>query len=152
MAKTTTLPLTQTLKSPAVVLNNASGASAITAGVPSNTVLFCTAGSEGSLLKSMVIASDDSAARYLSLWIDPGAAGTKYLIGTVAVPATAGYSATGVLLNVDVLSNGYLQGMVVDQSGRNILPLQAGTTVYVGMIAAITAGKTVFVTGSMEDF
>lgn len=153
MAKTTTNPFTQTIKNPGLILLPSTVAQVIDAvGVVTNTLLFCTAGAEGSVLKSMIIASNDTAAKYVSVWIQPGGTGSLFLLGQVAVPLTSGFSATGVLINIDVLNNAYLTGLALDQTGRQVLPLEAGTIIRVGMVAAPTAAKCLYVTGVLEDF
>lgn len=153
MAKTTTNPLTQSIKNTGTIILNATSAQSInTSGVVSNNVTVFTAGAEGSVLKSLLLATNDSAARYVSIWIQPGGAGNIVLLGTVAVPATSGLSATGVLINIDVLANGYIAGLVLDQSNRPVLPLAASTVVSVGLVAQLTADKALYVTAIGEDF
>lgn len=153
MAKTTTNPFTQTIKNPKLILLPSVAAQSIdSVGVVSDTVLFFTAGAEGSVLKSMTIASNDSAAKNVSIWIQPGGTGDIILLGTVNVPLTAGYSSTGVLLNVDVLGNQYITGLTIDQSGRPVLPLEAGTKIYCGLVATLSTGKVLYVHGVAEDF
>jgi len=153
MAKTATNPFTQTVKNPSLILLPSVSAQSIdSVGVVTNHVLFYTAGAEGAILKSMVIASNDSSARYVSVWIQPAGSGSIYLLCQVAVPATSGFGSTGAVLNVDVLANQYVAGLVIDQSGRPVLPLEAGTKVYVGLVAALTAAKVLYVTGVAEEF
>lgn len=153
MAKTTTNPLTQSIAAFGVIILPAQAAQAVDAvGVVTNTVLLYTAGAEGAILKSLLIASNDTAAKYVSLWTQPGGTGSLFLLGQVAVPITAGFSATGIVANVDVLNNQYLLGLPMDQSGRQVLPLSAGTKIYVGVVAAPTAAKTLHITGIAEEF
>jgi hypothetical protein len=114
--------------------------------------LLCTAGTNGSILKALRIASTDTAAANAAIWIQPAGTGLLSLLGVVNVPITAGFSATGVVAPVDVLGNAYLSGLTTDQTGLPVLPLAAGTKVYVSLIAALTNYKALHITGSMEDF
>jgi hypothetical protein len=113
---------------------------------------FFTAGPEGSILKSMIVATNESAARYLGVWVQPAGSGSHYLIGQVAVGILAGDGAAGVTVNVDVLANAYLIGLTYDQTGRPVLPLQAGSVVSVSLATQCTTDKAIWITGSAEDF
>jgi hypothetical protein len=152
MAKTTTNPFTQTIRNPAVTLVNADSFIAATGGTnPTNVKELLTAGAEGSIVKGLTIASDDTSARSVSVYVSTDAGTTKYLLFTVPVPANSGVN--GTVINVDLLNNAVVQGLPIDQSGRPILPLQAGEEIYVGVItAAVTAGRTLHVTANVEDF
>ena len=152
MAKTTTNPFTQTIKNPVVTLVPAT--LAVGTGDfgtnPSNTVLFATAGAEGAIIKSIQINSTDTAAKTLQFFISPDGTGTaKNLLFTIAVPANSGNT---TVVQVDALTTSTVLGLPVDQSGRPVLPLEAGTLLYVGVTVAVTASKTIFVVGVQEDF
>ena len=80
MAKTNTNPFTQTIRNPAATLVNADSFIAANGGTnPTNIKLLLTAGSEGSIVKSLIIASDDSSARTVSFYMstDAGTTGMK---------------------------------------------------------------------------
>lgn len=150
---TTTPALTQTPKSPALILTSAIAAQAIdNSGVVTNHQLLYTAGASGAIVKSLLITSNDTAARYATAWIQPGGTGAIIPLGTVAVPATAGLSATGILQNIDVLGNPYLTGLAIDNSGKPCLLLEAGTKLFIGLVAALTANKAMFIFTQAEDF
>ena len=155
---TSTPALTQTPQSPACQLWSGIGASVITgstsaAATVSNTVLFATAGANGSILKSMRAASMDSAAINLQIWIDPAGSGTKYLLGTIHIGALAGDGAAGATVNVDLFANATpFIGLSYDNSGKPCLLLSASTKIWVGSIAALTASKHCWITGEQEDF
>jgi len=114
--------------------------------------LLCTAGANGSILKALRIASTDTAAANVAIWIQPAGTGLLTLLGVVNVPITAGFSATGVVAPVDVLGNTYLTGLTTDQTGLPVLPLAASTKVYVSLLAALTNYKALHITGTQEDF
>lgn len=152
MAKTTTNPFTQTIRNPAATLVNADSFIAANGGTsPTNIKELLTAGSEGSIIKSLTIASDDSSARTVSFYLSTNGGTTDYLLFSVPVAATAGVN--GTTINVDVLSNAFVQGLQIDQSGRPIIALAANAKIYMGVItAAVTAGRTLHVVASVEDF
>ena len=158
MAKTYTNPFTQTLKVHAATIVNATSFSAADAGTnPTNTVKLLTAGSEGTVVKAICMASNDTSARNIAFYWSGDGGTTKVLLCVVAIAATAGF--TGAIANVDVLnaltSTGLpiINGLPVDQSGKQVLPLEAGDEIYIAVItAAVTANKTVYVTAFCEDF
>lgn len=151
--KTTTTPFTQTLKCPTLTFVNADSFTATNPGTaPTNTKLFFTAGSEGSIIKSLIMSTDaTAAAQTVGIWLSTDSGTTKTLIGVVNVPLNSGY--TGAVINVDVLNNAFLAGLVLDQSGRPILPLEANARIYMGcLLTAVATSKTLYVTGFAEDF
>ncbi len=153
MAKTTTLPLTQTLQNPLGTLVNADSFTATNPGTsPTNTKLFFTAGAEGSILKSLTFATDaTAAAQTVGIWLSTDGGTTKYLLGVINVPLNSGY--TGAIANVDALNSSVLIGLTLDQSGRPVLPLVANARIYIGcLLTAVAASKTIYVTGVAEDF
>ena len=105
MPKTTTNPFTQTIRH--AVTNLATGDGAISGGLSStnifNTKAFLSAGSEGSVVKSITITSDDSAAKNIAFYLNTDGGTSRYLLGVINVPITSGY--TGAIINVDVLNN-----------------------------------------------
>lgn len=158
MAKTTTTPFTQAIRNISYIVLPTQAAQSVntTTGVltvgGTDSQLIFTAGAEGSIVKSLIIASNDTANRYVSLWMGEGAAGPISLIGTIPVPLSSGYSATGVLVNVDALAHQYIVGLTVDQCGRPVLPLAPSSRLYIGLVASLTALKQLYVSGVAEDF
>ena len=155
MAKTTTAPLTQTVKNSGAVFINGGGVTAFTTGTsPANTQVLVTAGTEGCVVKSVRIASSNSAAAlYLTFWLSySGAPSVYYLLGTIPVPALSGASPTGSTVNVDVLGNSMLTGLALDQMSKPVLAMAASTVLSVGIIAAPAATQFVWVTAESEDF
>ena len=156
MAKTTTNPFTQSIKSPACVLMRSTGAIAITSAdnaapvVTAGLVQLTVAGSEGSIVKSIRVCSTDASVQNLQLWYEPSGGG-KYLLGTAMIAAIAGNN--GSTASVDVLANvSPLAGFPFDQMSKGIIMLEPLAKLYVGTIAQIGAGKYIHVTASQEDF
>jgi hypothetical protein len=152
MAKTNTNPFTQTIRNPAATLVNADSFIAANGGTnPTNTKLLLTAGSEGSIIKSLIISSDDSSARTVSFYLSTDDGTTDFLLFSIPVAATSGVN--GTIINVDVLNNAFVQGLQIDQSGRPIIALAANAKIYMGVLtAAVTSGRTLHVIASLEDF
>lgn len=152
MAKTYTVPITQNIQSTFGTLVNADSFTAANGGTaPTNTKLLCTAGADGSVLKSLTLSSDDSSARVVQFWISTDAGTTKYLIGSISVAANSGTN--GSTANVDFLGSQILLGMCTDASGKYVIPLAANARVYYCVTtAAVTAGRTVYISATLEDF
>lgn len=153
MAKSTTLAIPQTTVNIAQSITNATSFIAVNGGTsPTNTVLVATAGSNDSIIKSLIISTDESVnIKYVSFYISKDGGTTKYLIGTVSVAILGG--ASGTVANTDVLGNSLLLGMEIDETGKPILRLASGTTLYAGVLtAAITYPKTLFITGVQLDY
>ena len=152
--KTNTVPIPQSYVNILSTIINSTGFNATNPGTaPTNTVLVATAGADDSVIKSLTVASDDTSARTIQVWISLDNGTTKYLIGTVIIAALSG---TATLTNIDVLGNSLINGLVQDETGKPVLPLQGSGTpakIYVCVItAAVTASKTVWITGVQVNY
>ena len=156
MAKTTTFPAPQTITTISTILlpsqaaQSISSTGVLTVGGTDSQLIF-TASSEGSILKTLRIASNDINARYVSLWVGKGSSGPITLLGTVPVPATSGLSATGILANVDILGSSVISGLTFDNCGRPVIELEANSRVYLGLVAQLTSTRCLFVSGESND-
>ena len=159
MAKTLTQPLTQTITQIGQTIVSATGFIATTGSLnaPANTLLLATAGADGSIIKSLTIAGDNSAVSAVQFW--QSKLGTPYtvkeLLFTVLVPVQSGSatSATAALVNVDVFGNALVVGLPFDQLGKPVLSLAAGASLHIGVVtAAVASGRAIYVAGSQEDF
>ena len=160
MAKITTIPITQAITNIAATLNKNTGASAITGAdgaLPSvtNLIAITTAGSEGSLIKSLWVTSTDTAAKVVQLWI--GASGQTSPatavrpFASINIPIGSGW-ASGTTVGVDLLANSVLIGLPYDALGKPFLYLPAGQSLYAGTTAALTTLLYVSFNGVQEDF
>jgi hypothetical protein len=151
MAKTNTLPVTQTIQNWAQTIVNATSFTAANPGTaPTNTILLGTAGADGSVVKAILIASSDTASASVQFWLSTDGGTTKYLLTTVVVAALSGFA---TLTNIDVLANTIMAGLPIDSAGRPVLELAASTKIYICVItAAVTASKNVYVTAQVEDY
>jgi hypothetical protein len=151
--KVNTLPIAQNINGPATVqFANADGAAGtgLTTS-PSNTKLLYTAGANDSVLKSIIVNTDEATTvRIVNIYVSPDSGTTKNWIGSVSIPLQSGN--TGVISTVDVLGATVLPGMCYDQSGKAVLPLAGTYRIYVGLQVAVTSGKFVNVTAVGEDY
>ena len=72
--------------------------------------------------------------------------------GIIATPATAGANTGGTVASVDILGSVYFPGLPTDQTGKPTLPMAAGSKLYVGLVAALTNNKVLYVTAVLEDY
>jgi len=139
------MPTSNTVQVTTAVNNNA------TTILPADTTtlkdLF-TAGTGGSLVKSIGACSNDTATVELGLFWYNGS--TAYQIGHVTIPAASG--ATVGSKTVTVLDKFSCPATKVDNSGNTILQLLAGHKLQVGVNATVTTAKTVTVFAQGEDF
>lgn len=138
------------------ILNTASGFTAANPGTaPTNTVLVCSAqGTDESCINSLVVSSDDSAARTIQWWRSSDGGTTKRLIGISVIAALSG-SAT--LVNIDVLRCATITGLELDDNLQPIIRLGytggVAEQLYACVItAAVTASKTLYITGNMANY
>lgn len=154
MAKSYDIPIPQDTTPIAVAIVAATGFTATNPGTaPTNTVLVTTAGANDSVVKSLTICSDDTSARTVQFWMSADGGTTKYLIGTVVIAALSG---TATLTNIDVLGNSIINGLELDETGRPIYRIKGvGTAVTIHacvITAAVTASKTIWITGVQLDY
>jgi len=153
--KTNTLPITQNIKTFQGQLTAAqTNVGATMAGSPGTLNAaagpsgFYTAGNNDAVIKSLLIASDDTSARVVNVYIYNG---TNFAcLGGVNVPITAGL--TGAIANVDVLGTSFLLGLELDQAGKPVLPLTSGNQLCLASQTTLTAAKTLSVFGVAEEF
>ncbi|WP_423454239.1 hypothetical protein [Ottowia sp. VDI28] len=141
MAKTTTSPFLQAVKNLDGTLTNANGTAKVT---------VFTAGANDSVLKSFNLASTDSAANNVQVFINVGGAGTDRLISTVPVPANSGNN--GTVASVDVLRSALLPFASYDAYGNRVLNLAAGTTIKIAPLTTPASGKVIDAFGEGGDF
>jgi len=140
MAKTTTLPIPQTLKTAPVTLVNADGTGWKT---------LYTAGAEGAVVRVFGATCDDTVAANLRIGVDPGT-GTVYQKGCVNIPIGAG--TTGSVPTVDCLASVIMPQQGMDQTFKRTLQLGAGEVLKIAVLAAVGAGKVLTAMIELEEF
>lgn len=154
MAKSAVLNLPQGTTTIAQAIVAATGFTATNPGLtPTNTVLVATANANDSVVTVLTICSDDTSPRTVQFWRSKDGGATKYPIGTVVIAALSGMA---TLINIDVLGNSIITGLELNETGKPILRLQgSGTpeTIHACVItAAVTASKTIWITGTQLDY
>ena len=139
MAKQTNLYVTAEINNPVLLIENADGTSYQT---------LYTASAEDAVVKSLMATSDDTAAMNIMLAINDGVA--DHPIGTVNVPIAAGTN--GTTAAVDLFNSSMLPGLPMDQYGKRILPMKNGYLLKAKVLVAVTAAKTVAITGVVEEY
>lgn len=145
MTKTTTLPITQNIKSPNAQITNASGTSAVQLAYNGSNY---SVGADDAVVKSLMAVSTDSAAKNVQVIVNDGT--NDRVIGTVPIPALAG--SDGTVVAVDLLNSVYMPGLPIDQNGKRVLPLKGAAVLKVKAVATLTAAKTIDVTSVIEEF
>lgn len=126
-----------------VMIVNADGAVGLDTDSVAWKTLF-TAPADGLLVDSLIVSSNDSAARVLALAVKVGA--SIQLIGCVNIPANSGTN--GTVAAVDLLANTILLGMPISAQGKRYIRLETGESLVVGTTTAVTSTFGVRVTGS----
>lgn len=141
MANTFTCPFPQTIK-------NITG-QILPADTTTKKTIY-TAGSNGSIVKSLWVASTDTSVRTFNLYLNAGGAGTDQLIGTFTVAITAGDdAATNVL---DVMRSNLFTGTAYDAFGNKALYLQASSTLKAACTTTVTTAKELDFNGEVLDY
>ena len=139
MAKSQLLNFTQNIKLTATTIVNSDS---------TNKKTLFTAGANDSIVKSLHAISDDSAAKVINVYVNDGT--NDNYIGAVTVAITSG--TTGAIAAVDLLNGTLFPNLPYDANGKRVLPLPAGYIVKVSVQAAMTSGKTMYVTCMAEDY
>jgi hypothetical protein len=139
MPKSTNLNFTQTIKLSAAVITPTETTTAQTA---------FTSGSDDPVVKAINVASTDTAARVLSLFVNDGS--SDILIGRVSIPANSGNNGTAAA--IDLLGGTLLPSLPYDANGKRILPLPAGYILKAGTTTTVTSAQSITVTAMAEDY
>lgn len=107
-----------------------------------------TAASNDAVVKTINVASYDSAARVMSLWLI-AADNQPTLIGAVNIPLSSGNSGTAA--TIDLLGGTLMPSLPYDANGKRVLPLKAGQKIAVS-VPAVTAGTQIDVIAFVEEY
>lgn len=100
------------------------------------------------VVKAINVASLDSAARVMSLWI-VGADNQPTLIGAVNIPLNSGN--TGAVATIDLLGGSLMPSLPYDANGKRVIMLKAGQRLAVS-VPGVTAGTQINVTAQIEEY
>jgi len=121
---------------------------ALTVGV---IKLLYTGATDQSVIKGLNVASSDSAARIMSLWIQDSGSSQLNLLGSVNIPLNSGGPASGTAASVDLLGGTLIPSLPYDANGKRVLPLKAGQKLYVS-VPAVTASCYIAAHAMAEDY
>lgn len=107
-----------------------------------------TASTNDAVVKAINVASFDSAARVMSLWI-VGSDAQPVLIGAVNIPANSGNNGTAAA--VDLLGGTLLPALPYDANGKRVIALKAGQKIAVS-VPTVTAGTQINVSAQIEEY
>lgn len=115
-------------------------------GIAADAKVCYTAGAYGGIVESLMVSTNDTAAVNLLVYAMDGA--DVHPLGLVNIPLSSG-NASGVA-NVDVLAG--LIGLPKNTGGNKYIPLRAGMTLKVAVLAAMTANKILVAKTTGVDF
>lgn len=107
-----------------------------------------TAASNDAVVKAINVASTDTAARVVSLWLI-GSDPQPVLIGAVNIPLSSGN--TGSAATVDLLGGTLMPSLPYDANGKRVIPLKAGQKLALS-VPAVTAGTQIHATAVIEEY
>ena len=110
----------------------------LTAGILKN---IYTAGANDSVIKSINVASLDSAARIMTLYLTDASNTCYSFLAAINIPATAG-TGSGTTASIDLLGGTLIPSLPYDSNGKRVLPMQAGYKLWAS-VPAVTAAKLI---------
>jgi hypothetical protein len=109
-----------------------------------------TAGSNGSIIESLMVTNTDSTVAYTyQVFANDGA--TSHLLGSANIPVSAG-NVPATNAAVDILRSGNLPGLPVDANGNFVIYLPSGWTLKVAVTVTVTAAKVIDSTAMGADY
>lgn len=107
-----------------------------------------TAGANGTKIDSINVASDDTAAKTLILYLNDGS--VDYLLTWFNIPATSGFTTS--IPSVALLQSTQWPSTDYDSNGNKVFFLKAGWKLNVQAQATLTTAKTMTITANGGDF
>lgn len=139
--------VTPTATANAATVDNGSSNATWNLRVEAYKVLY-TATTDDAVVKAINVASLDSAARVMSLWI-VDTDNQPTLIGAVNIPANSGNNGTAA--TVDLLGGTLMPSLPYDANGKRIIMLKGGQKLAVS-VPAVTAGTQINVSAQIEEY
>lgn len=107
-----------------------------------------TASTDDAVVKAINVASLDSAARVMSVWVI-GTNSQPTLLGAVNIPANSGNNGTAA--TIDLLGGTLMPSLPYDANGKRIVALKGGQKLAVS-VPAVTAGTQINVSAQIEQY
>ena len=115
-------------------------------GIAADAKVCYTAGAYGGMVESLFISTNDTAAVNVFVYAMDGA--TVHPLGIVNIPINSGNLSTAG--NVDALAA--LNGLPINSVNKKYIPLKAGMTLKVSVLAAMTANKSMWAKSTGLDY
>jgi type IV pilus biogenesis protein CpaD/CtpE len=112
------------------------------------TKTILTAGASGTKITGLQIASSDSSAKIVQVFLTRTA--VDYNLITVSIPAGSGNDSTGVLAAIDAFL--LMAGLPVDNDGQRYLLLKSGDTLRWSCTTTVTVGRKIDIVAVAADF
>ena len=107
-----------------------------------------TGATNGTKIESICVASTDTAARDVQLWMTISA--VDYLLATIAIAINSGN--TNAVPTVDIMRHAQWPGLSYDSSGNKILYVGSGSVLKIAALSTVTAAKEIDVLAIGGDF
>lgn len=107
-----------------------------------------TASANDAVVKSINVASTDTVARVVTLWLI-GTDNQPEQLCALNVPLRSGDNGTATA--IDLLNGTLLQALPYDSNGKRIIPLKAGQKLAIS-VPAVTAGTQINVAAIVEEY
>lgn len=107
-----------------------------------------TGATNGTKIEALTIASTDTAARDVSLYMTISA--VDYLLATVSIPANSGN--TNALPAIDAIRSAQWPGLSYDANGNKILYVASGSVLKIAALTTVTTAKEIDVLAVGGDF
>jgi hypothetical protein len=109
-----------------------------------------TASANDAIVKAINVASTDSAARIMTLWLTDATANTMIAIGSINIPANAG-TGSGTTAGIDLLGGTLMPSLPYDANGKRIIPMKAGAKLLCS-VPAVTASTYIYASAMVEEY
>lgn len=109
-----------------------------------------TASANDAIVKAINVASTDSAARIMTLWLTDATANTMIALGAVNIPANAG-TGSGTTAGIDLLGGTLMPSLPYDANGKRIIPMKAGAKLLCS-VPAVTASTYIYASAMVEEY
>ena len=115
-------------------------------GIAEDAKVCYTAGAYGGIVESLMCSTNDTAAVNAFVYILSGT--TVHSLGIVNIPLSSGNAAS--VANVDLING--LAGLPINSVYKKYIPLMAGMSVKIAVLAAMTANKYLIVKSTGLDY
>jgi len=98
----------------------------------------------GARIDMLCAAMDDAVANVIQLWITVSS--VDYLIGTVPIPASSGFTSSAPTTNL-LAHISQSSFVIYDANGNKVIYLKDGAVLKLKVTTTLTSAKTLYVTG-----